>query len=397
MTEKEKATFISSTLSSLDKKELLHRLLGKSISDNFSIAIWRMPNQNSSQLFIDFKQNREFEIEELEDLPAGFVFAPFLENDKKIYIQGELQIAFSDSSIKLNSLALTEDNLTWLEEALQYKSDIRIKNKFNSKSTSKSKYKSWVNEGVSRIMNGEFKKVVPARILVKEWRGNPIEIFNDLSSRYPNAFVSITCTPQAGCWIGATPELLLSVDKNKIFRTASLAGTKAFDQSVMLHNVTWTQKEIEEQAMVSRYIINCFKTIRLREFDEEGPMTIKAGNLVHLKTNFIVDMKSTNFPNLGSTMLRLLHPTSAVCGMPKDAAADFLEKIENFDRTYFSGYLGPINVEDETNIFVNIRCARLIENHSIIFAGAGVTSYSNAESEWEETELKCKTLLDVMS
>jgi isochorismate synthase len=83
--------------------------------------------------------------------------------------------------------------------------------------------------------------------------------------------------------------------------------------------------------------------------------------------------------------------------MPKDAAADFLEKIENFDRTYFSGYLGPINVEDETNIFVNIRCARLIENHSIIFAGAGVTSYSNAESEWEETELKCKTLLDVMS
>jgi len=397
MTEKEKATFISSSISTLDQKDLLYRLLGSVIADNLSIAIWRMPNQNSSQLFIDFKQNREFEIEELENLSGGFVFAPFHENDKKIYLKGELQITFTDSGIKLNPLDTKEEYLRWLEKTLKYNSEIRLGNKNNSKSTSKSDYQGWVNAGIQGIMNGEFKKVVPARILVKDWKGNPIEIFNNLSRRYPNAFVSLTYTPQAGCWIGATPELLLSVDKNKIFRTASLAGTKAFDNSVKLHNVTWTQKEIEEQAMVSRYIINCFKTIRLREFDEEGPMTIKAGNLVHLKTNFLVDMKNTNFLNLGSTMLRLLHPTSAVCGMPKEAASRFLQKSENFDRGYFSGYLGPVNVEDETSIFVNIRCARLMENNFIIFAGAGVTSYSEAESEWEETELKCKTLLDVMS
>ena len=76
------------------------------------------------------------------------------------------------------------------------------------------------------------------------------------------------------------------------------------------------QKDIEEQALVERYVISCFKKIRLREYDEHGPKTMIAGNVLHLKTEFEVDMVATNFPQLGSVMLNLLHPTSAVCGMP---------------------------------------------------------------------------------
>ena len=49
--------------------------------------------------------------------------------------------------------------------------------------------------------------------------------------------------------------------------------------------------------MVSRYIINCFKKIRLREFEEIGPKTVAAGNLLHLRTDFQVDMAATNFRN----------------------------------------------------------------------------------------------------
>ena len=95
--------------------------------------------------------------------------------------------------------------------------------------------------------------------------------------------------------------------------------------------------------MVSRYIINCFKKIRLREFKEIGPKTAKAGNLVHLKTTFEVDTEATNFQELGTVMLELLHPTSAVAGMPKDAALQFLEKFEGLEREYFAGYLGPVD------------------------------------------------------
>ncbi|WP_332912325.1 chorismate-binding protein [Algoriphagus boritolerans] len=111
--------------------------------------------------------------------------------------------------------------------------------------------------------------------------------------------------------------------KEEQFHTMALAGTQPASGENPLKSAAWTQKEIEEQALVCRYIVDCFKKIRLREYEEHGPKTIMAGNLLHLRTDFKVDMKATGFPQLGSVMLDLLHPTSAVCGMPRKEAHDF--------------------------------------------------------------------------
>jgi len=196
-------------------------------------------------------------------------------------------------------------------------------------------------------------------------------------------------------WLGATPETLISVS-NKKFQTVSLAGTQSIAEGFDLSEAAWTQKEIEEQALVSRYIINCFKKIRLREFDEYGPKTVKAGNLMHLKTTFEVDLQETNYLQLGTVMLDLLHPTSAVCGMPMKTAAEYLKANEGYDRAYFSGYLGPVNIDEKIDLFVNLRCAQLFKNQGVLYAGAGVTEDSNPEKEWKETEMKFRTLLNVI-
>jgi isochorismate synthase len=160
--------------------------------------------------------------------------------------------------------------------------------------------------------------------------------------------------------------------------------------------VAWTQKEIEEQALVERYIISCFKKIRVREYEEHGPKTVLAGSLMHLKSDFTVDMKAINFPSLGSVMLQLLHPTSAVCGMPLEPAVDFIRLYEGYDREFYSGYLGPVNFQNNTNIFVNLRCMQLLDKEAVLYAGAGVTIDSVPEAEWEETEMKLNTLLNVI-
>jgi isochorismate synthase len=169
----------------------------------------------------------------------------------------------------------------------------------------------------------------------------------------------------------------------------SLAGTQKAQGDNPLKSVAWTQKEIEEQALVGRYIVDCFKKIRLREYEEHGPKTVIAGNLLHLRSDFKVDMDATNFPQLGSVMLELLHPTSAVCGMPRQEALAFLATHEAFDRSLFAGFIGPVNINSETSIYVNLRTARLMEKQAILFAGAGVTEDSIPEKEWEETEMKC--------
>jgi isochorismate synthase len=175
-----------------------------------------------------------------------------------------------------------------------------------------------------------------------------------------------------------------------------VAGTQAYHPGTSLQEVAWRQKEIEEQALVSRYIINCFKKIRLREFEEVGPKTVVAGNLLHLKTTYTVDMEETQFPLLGSVMLDLLHPTSAVCGMPKTPAAAFLNQFEAFDRALFSGYLGPVNINNGTHLYVNLRCMQIQAAKALLYAGAGITEDSVPEREWMETQLKCDTLLEVM-
>jgi isochorismate synthase len=104
-------------------------------------------------------------------------------------------------------------------------------------------------------------------------------------------------------WLCATPEILVSQDAEGIFKTISLAGTQSAilpdGHVVSSQDARWSQKEIEEQAFVSRYIIECFKKIRLREYIENGPKTIKAGNLLHLKTEYLVDTKALNFASCG--------------------------------------------------------------------------------------------------
>jgi isochorismate synthase len=225
---------------------------------------------------------------------------------------------------------------------------------------------------------------------------NPAEVFVELGKSYPNAFVSFFAIPQVGVWMGATPEILVSVDRHQIFRTMALAGTQAKGTLTNLQQATWTQKEIAEQAMVSRYIINCFKKIRLREFEENGPRTVAAGKLIHLRTDFEVDMRATNFPQLGTVMLDLLHPTSAVCGMPKPAAMEFIATHEHYDRALYSGYIGSVNISGESHLFVNLRCMQLQANSLILYAGAGITEDSIPEKEWNETEMKCETMLQLI-
>jgi isochorismate synthase len=270
--------------------------------------------------------------------------------------------------------------------------------KYEPSSTEKETFMNVVSEGIRQIENGTLEKIVPSRTQVAPLSPHfdIVNVFQKLCDNIPNALVSFISTPETGSWIGATPELLVSVENKNIFRTIALAGTQAYHEGVNLKTVAWTQKDIEEQALVERYIISCFKKIRLREFEEHGPKTVIAGNLLHLKSEFKVDMQATNFPQLGSVMLQLLHPTSAVCGMPLNNALQFLSQHEKYNRQYYAGYLGPVNFNNAINIFVNLRCAQLLEDKAILYAGAGVTIDSTPENEWIETEMKMNTLLKII-
>jgi isochorismate synthase len=396
-------TQTSVSAETLSETDFFSFLTNHAFDNKLSIAIWRLPNKTIKHVILSQENKLIKKDFPVEDLPEGFIFAPFDKEKERIFLPADFSFSIENQELKAPENSTENRSQAWLKESLQRNyltGNPKIYYANSTKTeTAQVDFENLVARCVSEIEKGSFEKVVPSRTkqisLPSDF--NVIDSFQKLCSTYPNALISFVSLPGIGSWLGATPEVLVSVENKNIFKTVALAGTKPFDEAINIKSVAWTQKEIEEQALVERYIISCFKKIRLREYEEHGPKTVVAGNLMHLKSEFTVDMNATNFPQLGSIMLQLLHPTSAVCGMPLDATFDFLKSNEGYDREFYSGYLGPVNFNNNINIFVNLRCMQLLLNDkAICYAGAGTTIDSVPEDEWLETELKLNTLLNVL-
>jgi len=217
--------------------------------------------------------------------------------------------------------------------------------------------------------------------------GNVIQFFDELCLLYQHAFVYAVVTPQTGVWIGAGPELLLGKISNML-QTVSLAGTLPNKSGV-----DWTRKEIEEQEMVTDYMKDVLKKSHITTYQIQGPYTVEAGQVKHLRTDF--SFTTNKLKGKIADLLMELHPTPAVCGMPKQQALEVISEVESNRREYYAGFLGPVNKSD-FSFYVNIRCLKLTHSHAALYLGGGLTRGSEVAKEWEETELKGQTLLSVM-
>jgi isochorismate synthase len=378
----------------VSSNQKLNSIISHALSSGKAISLWRLPDGDERHLVVADGAKIIDAAYSLEDSPPGFMVAPFDPSGTRYFLPADALFVVRENVI---------EQLRGKEPAAHtgglHRPPFHLRASAQRPGQSQNFYESLVQNCVDEISRGSFEKIVPARSLRAEVDPEIdfLDVFDRLCSSYPHAFVSLTSSDSYGTWIGASPELLVHVDPSLTFRTAAMAGTQVFTDSVDLKKVSWTQKEIEEQALVERYIISCFKKIRLREFDEHGPRTVRAGNLLHLKTDFSVDMGATNFPQLGSVMLQLLHPTSAVCGMPLEPALQFLRQHEQLDRELYSGFLGPVNIISDTQLYVNLRCMQLLPGaQAIFYAGAGVTIDSSPPLEWEETVIKMNTLRRVI-
>jgi isochorismate synthase len=352
---------------------------GEGISKGAAVAAWRLPQATEAFLLQDFSGgSRLTDGWNLADLPSGFLAAPFM--GMPYFLQADSFTSFALQSTQASaSFAIPAED-----------------------EPKKAEFMGWVAEAIQAIKQGPLQKVVLSRTDEKDLPAgfSVMTALEELAAAYPSAFVCALSIPAlGGVWMCATPEILVE-QQDGIFRTISLAGTQsgvdARGEVLAPSQARWSQKEIEEQAFVSRYIIECFKKIRLREYTEIGPKTISTGNLLHLKTEYVVDTKALDFPQLPGLMLGLLHPTSAVCGTPKQAAVDFILATESHERSMYSGYLGPVNVAENTHLFVNLRTVEIKENHAVFYAGCGITEDSDPAKEWQETQMKCQTLQRIL-
>lgn len=236
---------------------------------------------------------------------------------------------------------------------------------------------------------GVADKVVLSRTIVTE--SIPIirlpALYRELCLKYPSAFVYLVHFPPYGTWIGATPETLTSCTGNNC-TTMSLAGTRPVGSKG-----TWGDKEIEEQAIVTMFINEKIQSLNPGNIEISAPFTLPAGQVEHLCTTFRFDISN---PSKLGLLAESLHPTPAVCGMPREKALQLIDQFEKHDREYYTGFLGPVGFEKRTELFVNLRCMKISQEQMVLYVGGGITSDSVPEKEWQETELKALTLMAII-
>jgi len=245
----------------------------------------------------------------------------------------------------------------------------------------------------AQLINGRFRKIVLSRCAVEEKKedADAISLFVTACENYPRLFVALVYTPQSGLWLTATPEILLEGDADRHWRTIALAGTMELHGDELQgegEHVRWSVKNIEEQRMVATYIEACLKPFATSVV-EEGPKTVRAASLVHLRSDFTFDLSPGK--RVGD-LLQALHPTPAVCGLPKDETFTFIMSHEHAPRQYYSGFQGPLMLHGETHLFVSLRCMKIERDAYRLYAGGGLLKDSVEEQEWQETEAKMETM-----
>jgi len=407
----EQLTALELLPSASKKHNILQAAYQPAIDQALSVAIWRLPNAHSFHTAIDFSGINYFSPDSLEENSVGFIFSKFVRRDSSdsLFIKAGIHL-----KLEKNGDLITKKNINSTLEHKKYKffmkkfnewNDTKLKKcsyllpkkgEENKLSSSKSDYCELVQAAIDDIERNKLDKIVVSRVVYVQLNKNfdPIKAFIQLEKCYPSLFISLVSTPEGGTWIGASPEHLLAI-KNDQLRVVALAGTQAIEKNIALKNIAWREKEIREQALVSHYI-RYFLQKQACSWQEVGPKTVAAGKLAHLQTSFTFSVNQENKRYLINKIIEELHPTSAICGMPKDKALSFILNNENYDRSFYCGFLGPININKESHLFVNIRCMQLIQNEACLYAGTGITTDSIAEEEWVETILKIETLLPIL-
>lgn len=343
-------------------------MIDRLIKENQCFALYRLPLENHIHFLRQRNRFPEF-LYRIQDLNNSdtFIIAPFQSNIKQpiILISPDIEeiLPIPDNAV-INEPNIAIDQLITKDYELHF-----------------STFKEALKEDTFRKLVLSRKKEIK-----KESTFSPEEAFYTACRKYIYSYVYICHTPQTGTWLGCTPEILLA-GRNKQWQTVALAGTQPLQQGET--PAGWDEKNQQEQKMVSTYIQELLNAYQI-QFKEKGPYAVKAGRLAHLKTDFHFTLPE-NY-HIGS-LINDLHPTPAVCGLPKEEAKQFILDNEGYERSYYSGFIGRLQPGANTDIYVNLRCMQIHEHQLTLYAGGGILPSSSLEDEWMETENKLQTML----
>jgi len=281
------------------------------------------------------------------------------------------------------SAILKLDNERTVKINNTYKNNGKIHN-------SKSLWNKIVTEAKKKL-DRDLKKIVLSRrieFLVKDeidWT----QMFRELETTYSNCYLFMVKSNEA-VFFGASPEKFLSMRDNNI-EIDALAGS-ASGNSTDVKSELLNKKNIKEHKYVIDFIGEAISEYAYDIRVDTSPQIKKLKNVQHLYTKINAKLnEDRSVLNLIDSMF----PTPAVCGLPKQIARETINEIETFDRGLFSGLIGWIDINFNCEFAVAIRSALYKKGKLHLYAGAGIVEESVPEEEYDETEMKFNTILNL--
>lgn len=255
-----------------------------------------------------------------------------------------------------------------------------------SESTDKADYTARLSDLVVRLKaRGHAKTVISTVMTVETPAPDPASHIaataNRLFANGKGLFCNCWYHPRLGLWMGATPELLISLRSHGL-RSIALAGTTPIGSE-------WDEKNRAEHQFVVDYIAGALALEGISPFIS-STYDVQFGQLKHLRTDF--DAFLPDNVDLAA-LIDALNPTPALCGYPKEQALSDIDAIETHRRQCYGGLVGVARGTD-IDAFVNIRCAQFGPGQCKYYSGGGITADSVPEAEWAEAQAKRQQLIN---
>lgn len=261
------------------------------------------------------------------------------------------------------------------------------------------KWDQTVDRLVTEINNSEgLKKVVLGRYKEGFINGNiePADVLKALNTLSKTTY-HFMLKIKGQLFISATPERLFKVD-HASFSTAAVAGTIArgqdeFDDNRLALKLYKDHKNRQEHQIVVDEIVKRVHDFSTDVSRPDEPMILKNQTVQHLYTPITANLKGDADV---FQLVKKMHPTPALGGMPTTEAMDLIGKLETQPRVLFGSPIGYVSFADESEFIVGIRSMYLYYDRFLIFAGAGIMPDSVGKSEFEETSLKFQPMIKLL-
>jgi menaquinone-specific isochorismate synthase len=259
---------------------------------------------------------------------------------------------------------------------------------------SRDEWEAIVARAISSIEHGELEKVVLAREVVVQ--ADQVFDVRDVLARLVHQ--------QPGCFVyasdglvGASPELLVRRTGN-VVESRPVAGTAVAEGEESLRRLAASVKDTNEHRFVVDAILDALAPV-CTTLDAGDPEVAVFGPIAHLATPVRGELRG-ELTGLGPdgrpdalTLARLLHPTPAVGGTPREAALDAIRELEGFDRGRYAGPVGWVDARGDGEWAIALRGAELDGTRARLVAGAGIVAGSDPAAEWAETQAKLEPML----